>query len=105
MEDTPQILALILTSSVVGGIVIKLIDWARDGIAGRATRRRSEVDRAFQERDAAKAEAAAAEKQVDREAAAKRVAVESIHQHRVTIIRAPCLGSEHLPPFPEILKE
>lgn len=112
MEPSPQVLALILGSTVVGGVVMKLIDWARDGIAGRATRRRSEVDRALQDRDAAKSETAtakaetvAAEKLADREAAAKRAAVESIHEHRIKIIRAPCLGPDHLPPFPTILKE
>lgn len=93
MEPTPQMLALFLGSTVVGGVVMKLIDWARDGIAGRATRRRSEVDRALQERD----KALAAESWQARWA---RKLEESLLVHRRQMIEAPCITPEKLPDYP-----
>lgn len=91
--ETPQIAVLLLTSTVVGGVLTKLLDWAKDAWAGNLQKRRAEVDKAIQERD--RAEDA-------EEAQARRVRIleESLAVHRRQIIDAPCLGPDELLPYP-----
>ncbi|WP_221585539.1 hypothetical protein [Microbacterium sp. G2-8] len=97
---TEQILTLILGSGVVGAVVTKLIDWARDAHAGHLSKRRAEVDRAIQERDKARTALEGAEAEEDRLARRIRRVEESLAVHRRVIIDAPCLGADHLPDYP-----
>ncbi|MCB8043619.1 hypothetical protein JM654_03770 [Microbacterium oxydans] len=46
--EPAQIIAALLGSSVLGGVVTKSIDWIRDARAGHLSERRAEVDRAIQ---------------------------------------------------------
>jgi len=43
--EPAQIIAAILGSSVLGGVLTKSIDWIRDARAGHLSERRAEVDR------------------------------------------------------------
>lgn len=96
--EPAQLWTLILTSSVVGGVLTKLIDWARDAVSGHLKERRAEVDRAIAERDAAKTAEAEWARRV-------RIVEESLAIHRLVIINAPCLGPEDLPEYPARRKE
>ncbi|MGX9348177.1 hypothetical protein [Microbacterium sp. KNMS] len=98
--EWPQLLALLLTSSAVSGVLVKLLDWAKDARAGQLQKRRAEVDKAIQERDRAIARAEASEAAEDDAARRARIVEESLAVHRRVIIDAPCLGPHHLPPYP-----
>ena len=95
-----QIVALILASLTAGGVGTKLIDWARDALAGRMQKRRAEVDRAIAEREKEHEAREAAEDAEAEQARRVRILEESLAIHRRTIIDAPCLGPEHLPVYP-----
>lgn len=92
MEST-QLITLILTSTVVGGVAVKLIDVARDAMAGHMQKRRAEVDKAFTARDKALAEARWWDRWAD-------VLEESLRVHRRQMIDAPCIDPADLPPYP-----
>ncbi|MFT4282376.1 hypothetical protein [Microbacterium sp.] len=92
MEQT-QIITLILTSTVVGGIVMKLFDVTRDAIAGHLQKRRAEVDKAIAERNKARADRDWWERWAD-------VLEESLRIHRRQMIDAPCLDVDDMPPYP-----
>lgn len=105
--EPAQIIAAILGSSVLGGVVTKSIDWIRDARAGQLQKRRAEVDRAIAERDGARTERDEALDERDaaidaeeEQARRTRIAEESLAIHRRVIIDAPCLGPERLPPYP-----
>jgi len=98
--ESPQLAALLLTSTVVGGVVTKLLDWIRDARRGQLQKRRAEVDKAIQERDRALERAEASEAAEDDAARRARIVEESLAVHRRVIIDAPCLGPQHLPPYP-----
>lgn len=92
MEQT-QLLTLILSSGVVGGVLMKLLDWARDAHAGHLQKRRAEVDTAIAERDKARAEANWLDRWAD-------VLEESLRVHRRQMIDAPCIDPDDLPTYP-----
>lgn len=98
--EFPQLATLLLTSTVVGGVVTKLLDWWKDARAGQLQKRRAEVDNAMQERDREAARADAAEDAEEAQARRARIVEESLAVHRRVIIDAPCLGPQHLPPYP-----
>lgn len=91
--EPAQILAAVLGSSVIGGVVVKSMEWIKDAKAGRMQNRRAEVDRAIAERD----EAEEAEEKLSRRL---RVVEESLAIHRRIIIDAQCLGPDKLPKYP-----
>lgn len=91
--EPAQLITIVLSSSVISGVVLKGIDWVRDARAGQLQKRRAEVDRAITERDKAEA----AEEVLARRT---RVVEESLAIHRRVIIDAPCLGPSDLPPYP-----
>ncbi len=97
--EPAQIIAALLGSSVLGGVIAKALDWIRDARAGHLQQRRAEVDRAFAERDAAFAERDRAVEAEEDQARKTRIAEESLHIHRRVIIDAPCLGPQALPPY------
>ena len=45
-----EIATMVLGAGTGGAILLRLIDYARDGIKGRTAKRRAEVDRAMRER-------------------------------------------------------
>lgn len=92
MEPT-QLITLILSSSVVGGIATKLVDWARDAHAGQLQKRRAEVDAAHAVRDKALAEVRWWDRWAD-------VLEEALRLHRRQMIDAPCIDPDDLPPYP-----
>lgn len=92
LEPT-QLITLILTSSVVGGVAVKLIDVARDALAGHMTKRRAEVDKAIAERDKARAELRWWIRWAD-------VLEESLRVHRRQMIDATCIDPDDLDPYP-----
>lgn len=109
--DTAQLLTLFLTSSVIGGIVTKLIDWARDARAGHMQKRRAEVDKAISERDTARRERDDAEATLSRERATHgsevrwwerwtRMLEEHTSLVRRRFIDAPCTDPDDLDPYP-----
>lgn len=91
--ETTQLITLILTSSVVGGVVTKLIDIARDAYAGHMKERRAEVDKAIAERDKARAELRWWQRWAD-------IAEEALRVHRRRMIDAPCIDPADLPEYP-----
>lgn len=98
--DPAQIIAAILGSSVLGGVITKSIDWIRDARAGHLTERRAEVDKALQKAASEGDRADAAEAAEDTAARRTRVLEESLAVHRRLIIDAPCMGPSHLPAYP-----
>lgn len=109
--DTAQILTLALGSSVLGGVLTKLIDWARDARAGHMERRRAEVDKAIAERDQARRDRDAAELELTHERAARaadvrwwerwaRILEEHASLVRRRFIDAPCTDPDDLDPYP-----
>ena len=98
--EPAQIIAAVLGSSVLGGVITKSIDWFRDARAGQLQKRRAEVDRAITERDKAITDLEAAEAAEDAQARRARIVEESLAVHRRVIIDAPCLGPEALPAYP-----
>lgn len=105
--EPAQFIAAILGSSVLGGVLTKVIDWIRDARAGHLSERRAEVDRATQrateaEKRAADFERRAADSEAAEDAAARRTRVveESLFVHRRIIIDASCLGPSALPDYP-----
>lgn len=99
MEQT-QLLTLILTSSVVGGVVTKLFDVARDWLAGHLKKRRAEVDVAIRARDKAIAERDAARSEADWHDRHADILDESLRVHRRLMIDAPCIDPDAIPPYP-----
>lgn len=100
-----QIVALILACLAAGGVGTKLIDWARDALAGQMQKRRAEVDRAIAEAAKERTTREAVEDELDDAERHARILEESLAIHRRTIIDAPCLGPEHLPVYPARRKE
>lgn len=110
MEQT-QLITLILSSTVVGGIVTKLFDILRDWLAGHMQKRRAEVDKAIAERNKARTERDEARAQRDAARAGADaelrwwtrwadVIEESLRIHRRQMIDAPCIDVDDLPPYP-----
>ena len=95
--EAAQLITIILSSSVVSGIVLKLFDLIKDARAGQLQQRRAEVDRAETAKDKALARAEAAE---EAQARRTRIVEESLAVHRRLIIDAPCLGPGTLPDYP-----
>lgn len=98
--EPAQIIAAILGSSVLGGVITKSMDWIRDARAGHLSERRAEVDKATQRASAEERRADEAEAAEDAAARRTRVVEESLAVHRRIIIDAPCLGPSHLPVYP-----
>lgn len=98
--EPAQIIAALLGSSVLGGVVTKSLDWIRDARAGHLSERRAEVDRATQRATAEEKRADEAEAAEDAAARRARVVEESLAVHRRIIIDAPCLGPSALPAYP-----
>ncbi|MGN7969032.1 hypothetical protein [Microbacterium sp. 22296] len=109
--DTAQLLTLLLTSSVVGGVLTKSIDWIRDARAGHMERRRAEVDKAIGERDRARADRDQALLDLAAEKAARaadvgwwerwaRILEEALALARRRFIDAPCTDPDELEPYP-----
>lgn len=98
--EPAQIIAALLGSSVLGGVITKSMDWIRDARAGHLSERRAEVDRATQRATQAEQRAEASEEAEDAAARRSRVVEESLAVHRRIIIDAPCLGPSELPPYP-----
>ncbi|MGF3055599.1 hypothetical protein [Microbacterium sp. YY-01] len=98
--EPAQLITLILSSGLVSGVAVKLLDWVRDARAGQLQKRRAEVDRALKERDRAKDRAESAEAAEDMQARRVRIVEESLAVHRRVIIDAPCLGPDYLPIYP-----
>ncbi|WP_440942738.1 hypothetical protein [Microbacterium sp. 22195] len=98
--EAAQLITIILSSSVVSGIVLKLFDLIKDARAGQLQQRRAEVDRAETEKDKAIARADAAEAAEEAQARRTRIVEESLAVHRRLIIDAPCLGPGTLPEYP-----
>lgn len=105
--EPAQLLTLILGSSVVGGISLRLFDVIRDWAAGHLKKRRAEVDRAIHERDQARkerdtalADLATARHELrwwDRWA---NVLEEALRLVRRRFIEAPCTDPDDLDPYP-----
>ncbi|WP_353809170.1 hypothetical protein [Agromyces sp. SYSU T00194] len=86
-----QFWAMLLGSTVVGGVITKLIDKLSDWRTGAAAERRAEVARAFRERN--------------RLEARTRVLAESLAIHRRKMIDAPCIDTDdpdQFPPYPDL---
>ncbi len=98
--EPAQIIAAVLGSSVLGGVITKSMDWIRDARAGHLQERRAEVDKATQHAALETKRADAAEAAEDAAARRSRIVEESLAVHRRLIIDSPCLGPEHLPPYP-----
>lgn len=98
--DTAQLLTLFLTSSVIGGITTKLIDWARDARAGHLQKRRAEVDKAIAERDQARAERDQARADLGWWQRWARILEESLAITRRKFIDAPGTDTDDLDPYP-----
>ena len=98
--EPAQIIAAILGSSVLGGVLTKSIDWIRDARAGHLSERRAEVDRATQRATEAEKRADDAEAAENAAARRNRVVEESLAVHRRIIIDASCLGPSELPAYP-----
>lgn len=99
MENT-QLLTLILTSSVVGGVAVKLIDVARDAVAGHLNKRRAEVDKAIAERDKARVERDRALADLGWWRRWADVLEEALRIARRRFIDAPCTDPDELGPYP-----
>lgn len=92
--EPTQLIALILGSSVLGGVITKLLDWAKDWRTGAAASRRAEVETAMRELSILRRWA--------------RILEESLHLHRRNMIDAPCIDvtdPEQFPPYPSRPKE
>lgn len=98
--EPAQIIAAILGSTVLGGVITKSMDWIRDARAGHLQQRRAEVDKATQHATLETQRADQAEAAEDIAARRARIVEESLAVHRRIIIDAPCLGPEHLPTYP-----
>lgn len=98
--EPAQIIAAILGSSVLGGVITKSMDWIRDARAGHLQQRRAEVDKATQHAAQESQRADEAEEAEDAAARRTRIVEEALWVHRRIIIDAPCLGPSHLPPYP-----
>ncbi|MDI9889986.1 hypothetical protein [Microbacterium sp. IEGM 1404] len=109
--ETAQVITLLLTSSVVGGVLTKSLDWIRDARAGHLERRRAEVDKAIAEREKARAERDQALLDLAAEKAARtadvawwerwgRILEEALALARRRFIDAPCTDPDDLDPYP-----
>jgi hypothetical protein len=98
--EPAQLITIILSSSVVSGIALRIFDMARDARHGQLQKRRAEVDKAIAARDAALKRADAAEAAEDTQARRTRIVEEALAVHRRLIIDAPCLGPGTLPDYP-----
>lgn len=103
MDSAPQILTLVLGSSVVGGIVTKLLDMWKDRRAGAIAQRRAEVDTALAAK--AKAELALEEKEADADYWARWARIVEEHAAVLRMIIINKIGAETLPPYPIRPKE
>jgi hypothetical protein len=97
--EPAQIIAMVLGSTVLGGVITKSMDWIRDARAGHLQARRAEVDRAKSAEAVALEKRDAAIDAEEEQARKTRIAEESLAIHRRVIIDAPCLGPEALPPY------
>lgn len=98
--EPAQIIAALLGSTVLGGIVAKALDWWKDARAGQLQERRAEVDRAIQAKDRETQRADDAEAAEEVQARRVRILEESLAVHRRVIIDASCLGPGYLPDYP-----
>ncbi len=98
--DQAQLIATILSSSVISGVLVKLIDWARDARAGHMQKRRAEVDKAIAERDEARRERDTARAEVAWYARWVRILEEHTAIVRRKFIDAPCTEIDDLDPYP-----
>ena len=98
--EPAQIIAAVLGSSVLGGVITNSMDWIRESSSGQLQERRAEVDKATQHAAHETKRADAAEAAEDAAARRSRIVEESLAVHRRLIIDAPCLGPEYLPPYP-----
>lgn len=109
--DFAQLATLLLTSSVVGGIATKSLDWIRDARAGHLERRRAEVDKAIKERDTARGERDRAISDLAAERIARasdiawwerwaRILEEALALARRRFIDAPGTDPDDLDPYP-----
>lgn len=109
--DFAQLATLLLTSSVIGGIATKTLDWIRDARAGHLERRRAEVDKAIKERDTARAERDQALRDLAVEKTARtadvawwerwaRILEEALALARRRFIDAPGTDPDELDPYP-----
>lgn len=91
--DQAQLITAVLSSSVLGGVLVKLLDWARDARAGHMQKRRAEVDKAIAERDEARR---------DRDWYIRwaRILEEHAAIVRRKFIDAPCTEVDDLDPYP-----
>ena len=92
-----EIATMVLGAGTGGAILLRLIDYTRDGIKGRTAKRRAEVDRAMRERAKAIEERDNARKTADMNERRCAEVREDLWIHRRVIIDAPCLGPDHLP--------
>lgn len=98
MESPIQFLVMFLSSTVVSGVILKLIDMIRDGVQGATARRRSEVETAVTERDTARKAVSDLQAMIRTRDARIRILEESLHIHRRRIIEN--IGEHELPEWP-----
>lgn len=98
--DQAQVITAVLSSSVLGGVLVKLLDWARDARAGHMQKRRAEVDKAIAERDEARRERDAARAEVAWYVRWVRILEEHAAIVRRKFIDAPCTEVDDLDPYP-----
>lgn len=91
--EPSQLLTLIMSSTVVGAVVMQLINVGRDALAGHLKKRRAEVDAAIAERDKARAVSDLLDQWAD-------ILEESLRLHRRRMIDAPCIDPDAMPPYP-----
>lgn len=94
-----QIVAIIIALAT-GGVLTKLVDWARDARAGHMQNRRAEVDKAIAERDEARRERDAARVEVAWYVRWTRILEEHAAIVRRKFIDAPCTEVDDLDPYP-----
>lgn len=94
-----QIVAIIIALAT-GGVLTKLVDWARDARAGHMQKRRAEVDKAITERDEARRERDAARAEVAWYIRWVRILEEHAAIVRRKFIDAPCTDIDDLDPYP-----
>lgn len=113
---TPGELALILTALGAGTLLKELFTWFRGLVSGFTSKNRREIDAAHRDLERAEAEVERLEGKladarrdarecrdvVEELEKARRILRESLEVHRQVIIRAECLDSKDLPPFPSV---
>ena len=98
--DSTQFVVTLLSSGVVGAVAVKLVEMLRDYVAGRAQKKRDEVDRAAQEAEKERRRADEYKSRAFQAESWSDVIEEEARLYRRMIIEAPCLDPNDLPPFP-----